>query len=49
MRRLLQGLGQTRAVENARAACTDRSRERVEREEVELFLERHREHAVRSA
>jgi len=41
MRRLLQGLvSQERAVTNARTACTDLSRRRVEREEVELFLER---------
>lgn len=33
---------QTRAVDNARAASTELARNRVEREEVELFLERHR-------
>jgi hypothetical protein len=39
MRRFLQGLlSQEQAVANARVACTDLSRRRVEREEVELFL-----------
>jgi hypothetical protein len=33
-------LGHDRAVANARAACTELSRRRVEREEVELWLER---------
>jgi hypothetical protein len=33
-------IGQERALANARAASTDLSRRRVEREEVELFLER---------
>ncbi len=36
-------LGQERAIENARSACTALSRQRVEREEVELFLARHAE------
>ena len=42
MRRLLADLvGQERARANARAACTELSRRRVEREEVELLLELH--------
>jgi hypothetical protein len=50
MRRLLEGLvGQERAIANARAACTALSRERVEREAVELFLERHAERVSRTA
>jgi hypothetical protein len=50
MRRLLQELfGQERARANARAACTELSRRRVERVEVELFLERHVERVDRSA
>ena len=40
MRRLLQALvGQERAIANARTACTSLSQRRVEREDVELFLE----------
>ena len=39
MRGLLRVLlGQERAIENARSACTELSRQRVEREEVELYL-----------
>jgi hypothetical protein len=50
MRRLMQELfGQERARANARAACTELSRCRVERAEVELFLERHAERVRRSA
>ena len=50
MRRLLEQLtGQGRAISNARAACTELSRARVERDEVELFLERHAERVSRSA
>ena len=51
MRGLLRVLlGQERAIENARSACTALSRQRVEREEVELFLARHAgADAVRSA
>jgi hypothetical protein len=50
MRRLLQELwGQERARANARAACTELSRRRVEAAEVELFLERHAERMHRSA
>ena len=50
MRRLLEQLtGQGRAIANARAACTELSRARVERVEVELFLERHAERVSRSA
>ena len=42
MRRLLQALvGQERAIANARTACTSLSQRRVEREDVELFLEAH--------
>ena len=42
MRRLLQALvGQERAIANARTACTSLSQRRVEREDVELFLETH--------
>jgi hypothetical protein len=50
MRRLLRELwGQERARGNARAACTELSRLRVERAEVELFLERHAERMHRTA
>jgi hypothetical protein len=50
MRRLLDRLlGQDRAIENARAACTELSRRRVEHEEVDLFLEQHAARRVRSA
>ena len=50
MRRLLQQLtGQERALANARAACTEVSRARVERVEVELFLERYAERVSRTA
>ena len=50
MRRLLQEwFGQERARANARAACTELSRRRVELAEVELFLERHAERVHRSA
>ena len=50
MRGLLRVLlGQERAIENARSACTALSRQRVEREEVELFLARHAERTRRSA
>ena len=50
MRRLLEQLtGQERAIANARAACTELSRARVQRDEVELFLERHAERVSRSA
>lgn len=41
--------GQERAIANARTACTRLSRERVQREEVELFLERHAERAAHTA
>ena len=42
MRGLLRVLlGQERAIENARSACAALSRQRVEREEVELFLAAH--------
>jgi len=41
--------GQQHAIENARSACTELSRRRVEREEVELFLEEHAARRVRSA
>ena len=50
MRRLLEQLtGQERAIANARAACTELSRARVQRDEVELFLQRHAERVSRSA
>ena len=50
MRGLLRVLlGQERAIENARSACTALSRKRVEREEVELFLARHAGRTRRSA
>ena len=50
MRGLLRALvGQERAIENARSACTALSRRRVEREEVELFLARHAGRTRRSA
>ena len=50
MRELLRVLlGQERAIENARSACTALSRQRVEREEVELFLTRHAGRTRRSA
>ena len=50
MRGLLRVLlGQERAIENARSACTALSRQRVEREEVELFLARHTDRSRRSA
>ena len=50
MRGLLRVLlGQERAIENARSACTALSRQRVEREEVELFLARHADRTRRSA
>ena len=50
MKRLLQGLtGQGRAIANARAACTELSRARVERDEVELFLERYAERVSKTA
>jgi hypothetical protein len=40
MRRLIERLaGPERAVRNARTACTELSRRRLERDEVELFLE----------
>lgn len=38
--RLLEGLGHRRAIENARAASTELSRRRVEREDVSIFLAR---------
>jgi len=42
MRGLLRVLlGQERAIEKARSDCTALSRQRVEREEVVLFLARH--------
>jgi hypothetical protein len=48
MRRLVRAwLGQERAVANARTACTALSRQRLEREDVELFLERHERRARR--
>lgn len=37
---LLKRLGNQQAIDNARMASTDLSRRRVEREDVELFLER---------
>ena len=37
---LLNRLGNQQAIDNARMASTDLSRRRVEREDVELFLER---------
>ena len=37
---LLRRLGNQQAIDNARMASTDLSRRRVEREDVELFLER---------
>jgi hypothetical protein len=50
MRRLLRGLvGQERAIVNARTACTELSRRRVEREEVDLFLERYAGRVERTA
>ncbi len=50
MRRLMRELfGQERARGNARAACTELSRRRVERAEVDLFLERHAERMHRTA
>jgi hypothetical protein len=50
MRRLVQTLlGQERAIANARSACTALSRQRLEREEVELFLERHQRRVRRTA
>jgi hypothetical protein len=50
MRRLLLQLtGQERAIANARAACTELSRSRVERAEVELFLEQYAERVARTA
>ena len=42
-------LSQKRALANARAASTELSRQRVQREEVELFLERHRHRIRRTA
>ncbi|NUR08006.1 MAG: hypothetical protein HOQ45_13495 [Nocardioidaceae bacterium] len=50
MRRMIEGLfGHERAVANARAACTELSRRRVEREEVEQYLERRLMRLRRSA
>lgn len=40
LRTLLRSLGHQRAVANARAASREASRRRVQREEVELYLER---------
>lgn len=40
IRHLLRRLGNQQAIDNARLASTDLSRRRVEREGVELFLER---------
>ena len=42
-------LGQERAIANARAAATELSRQRVEREEVEMFLARRRRRVTRTA
>ena len=42
-------VSQNRALANARAASTELSRQRVQREEVELFLERHRHRFGRTA
>ena len=39
---LLHTIGNQTAVDNARWACRELSRQRVEREEVEIFLDRHR-------
>ncbi|HET6652592.1 MAG TPA: hypothetical protein VFH10_08120 [Nocardioides sp.] len=41
--------GQERALANARAASTELSRQRVEREEVELFLSARAERVTRTA
>jgi hypothetical protein len=50
MRRLIEVLiGQERALTNARVACTELSRRRVEREEVELYLDQHLTRGRRSA
>ena len=50
MRELLARLvGQDRALANARAAATELSRRRVEREEVELYLAARKERVTRSA
>jgi len=50
MRGLLTRLvGQERALANARAAATELSQRRVEREEVELFLASHSESVMRTA
>jgi hypothetical protein len=50
MRRLVQTLlGQERAIANARSACTALSRRRLEREDVELFLEQHQRRVRRTA
>lgn len=46
---LLQRLGNQRAIDNARAASTELSQRRVEREEVELFLNRLRAQPGRAA
>ena len=42
-------LGQERAIDNARAAATELARQRVEREEVEIYLARHGERVSRTA
>lgn len=50
MRALLERLtGQDHALANARAAATELSRRRVEREEVELFLAARSERVTRTA
>lgn len=41
LEQLIQGLGNRRAIDNARAASTELTRLRVEREEVELYLQAH--------
>ena len=41
LEQLIQGLGNRRAIDNARAASTELARRRVEREEVELYLHAH--------
>jgi hypothetical protein len=50
MRRFLSDLmGRQRSIENARGACVELSRHHVERDEVELFLQRHAERAAKRA
>ena len=50
MGRILEALlGQGRALGNARAAATELARARVEREEVEIFLERREARVSRTA